>query len=113
MTLRNAIGDIHGMLEPLREVEGKISRHAAKRGDLISAAELRPLRPTSQLAHWPVSHRHLDQHSRYKTHTRICSGLFETSANLCRKRFNHLHSKSAGRICGDTIDETDAVILNT
>lgn len=33
MTLRYAIGDIHGMLEPLREIEGKISRHAAQRGD--------------------------------------------------------------------------------
>src|SRR5450432_3268181 len=34
MTLRYAIGDIHGMLEPLREIEGEISRHAAKRGDV-------------------------------------------------------------------------------
>jgi serine/threonine protein phosphatase 1 len=33
MTLRYAIGDIHGMLEPLREIEGKISRHGALRGD--------------------------------------------------------------------------------
>jgi serine/threonine protein phosphatase 1 len=31
--LRYAIGDIHGMLDALREIEGKIARHAARHGD--------------------------------------------------------------------------------
>ena len=33
MTFRYAIGDIHGMLDALREIEGKIARHAAQHGD--------------------------------------------------------------------------------